>query len=472
MSTARRTAAPALLPAQRPLARWGVLRRARVTAGNGRLEVRTRFRTRSWTLGGGGVSGAVYVPGGPAGGRLHLCDAAGASLGCLAVADWLPDGRGGPVPPGTEPVTAATAAAGTFPELSGIAAFCRHAGLPVRAGGPAPAPARRDAGLLRPGPARPGSPVPVTASFALLLLTLLFTVVWTVVHPSPRGVYTPEREVVARVWASVLVVFSALHVAAAFGPALCGRWQWRRVRLSPELRPSPGAAATVTRAFARRARLGRSGDDLVLRTGWNGLRMVRGPADPVLGVRAAAVLLRRGRPWAVALVDGRETVRIVLPWDSWFAGDPALTRLRAFCDRTGISLREAEQPPPRGAPEPATDPTARPRGFRGTVRGGIAVPGGHEATGAVRRALPPLGVCGLGLLLTAPVLAAGTGDRTVLAVELAALALGTVPFLLLGGVRAWWQDRPAALPPVPRTPGQPEESEESEESEEMNRGRA
>ncbi|MGK5531644.1 hypothetical protein [Streptomyces sp. URMC 129] len=361
------TVAPALPAGQRPLVRWGVLRRAGVTVEGDRLTVRTSVRTRSWALGPGGVASAAHLTGrlcdaaghagwgdigrgnpNKAGGCLHLCDATGAGLACLIVSDWVPVG---PTPltlahPDGLSVPVDDTKTGDFLRLSGFADLLDRHGVPVREASEPPPPAAAFAGTLRPG-AKDALGLPALVAIAQLVLCWLVMFFVGGLGSGPGA----ERAVELLMSGSTLV-FAALTAGRAF---LLGALAPRGGRASAELRPSP--SVPVTRAFRDRSVLRAVGENLELRTAQNVLRLLRGPADPVLGVREALILNDRGRPWGVALVDGRRAVQAFLHWDTWCGGDPGQARLRAFADAAGIAVRPHELRRSRTAGE--GDRTAR-----------------------------------------------------------------------------------------------------------------
>ncbi|WP_326598411.1 hypothetical protein [Streptomyces sp. NBC_01803] len=343
--------APLVRAGQRPLVRRSVLRWAGVTARERRLTVRTRGRTHTWELGagGGGVVSAAHLKGrlcpaaghagwgdigsgepNKAGGCLHLCDSAGAGLACLIVSDWVPVG---PTPltlahPDGLSVPVDDTKTDDFLRLSGLGDFLRYHDVPVREVSEAPPPAATFAGTLRPG-AKSAFGLPALLAVAQLVVGWL-AAFFVGGLGSGEGA---ERAALLLMSGSTLV-FALLTAGLA---AVLGALASRGGRAVAELRPAP--AIPVTRAFLARASVRAVGEDLELRTAQNVTRLMRGPADPVLGVREALILEDRGRPWGVALVDGRESVQAFLHWDTWCGGDPGQARLRAFCDATGIPVR-------------------------------------------------------------------------------------------------------------------------------------
>ncbi|MDT0307480.1 hypothetical protein RM780_10950 [Streptomyces sp. DSM 44917] len=371
-----------LLAGERPLARWGVLRRARAAVEDGRLMVRGRSGTHAWALGpGGAVASAVHVRGkvqppptrregttpyNASGGTLHLCDASGASVARLIVSDWLPNG--------TEPVTmdfpdaiptrGSDLMAGQFLRLSGLRDFLTHHGLLVREADEPPPPAPEFAGTLRPGPS---GAVPLALLLPALALVLAGLLALAVTALAGDG--ETARNVGFAAVTAPLMLLALLSIGFAGVTALRNLAALRAAGADAELRPSPGVP--VTRAFLGRSSLRLVGENLELRTAQNVLRLMRGPADPVLGVREAVVLEESGRPWAVVLLDRRESVQAFLHWDTWFRGDPQLGRLRAFCEEAGLVLarRATARRFPAG-PANATDRTARKPGLDRAVDGG------------------------------------------------------------------------------------------------------
>ncbi|MDT0341761.1 hypothetical protein RM590_03765 [Streptomyces sp. DSM 44938] len=303
-------------------------------------------RTHSWPLGPQGVASAVHVKGslcpsaarngwlgiskGPInnlGGCLHLCDSAGQALACLALSDWVPNGAAVITMdrPDTFPAVKNNFKAEEFLELSGMGPFLRHFGVPVHESVKEPPRARRFAGTLRPGPRMAGSPLLTILAFAQLVVLVLATFF-------TGGIGDRAGQVM------VAGAFLAFALLEAGWSLLLGILSARREKPAvAELRPSPGVPVPVV--FRKRASIRLVGDALELRTAQNVKRLIQPPADPVLGLREVVVLEDNGRPWGVALTDGREVVQAFLHWDTWFAGDPQLTHLRAFCAAVGLNLR-------------------------------------------------------------------------------------------------------------------------------------
>ncbi|GAA3855895.1 hypothetical protein [Streptomyces sedi] len=342
---------PAVFPAQRPLVRWGVLRRARITVEGDRLVVRQRRRSRSWPLGPEGVASATHLTGrlcpsafrvrrkgkiNPAGGCLHLLDGSGRALACLAVSDWLPAG-GWPLT--LEAPDANTRAysvdspspgidSAGFLERSGFAPFLRHHGIPVHVAAEDEEEPPRAAGFA--GPLRPGPELARTAGAAPAFASLLlFFFSW-----APPG--AEWRNAMASV-PFLLIALVTVVPAAVLG--LAGTRAGRTVATA-ELRPRPGVP--VTRSFLDRSALRLTAEAVELRTAQRMMRLMPPPADPVLGLREAVVLEDKGQPWGVALVDDRETVHAFLHWDTWFAGDPRLVALGDFCRQAGLGIRKKQ----------------------------------------------------------------------------------------------------------------------------------
>ncbi|ARQ69421.1 hypothetical protein [Streptomyces marincola] len=442
------TAPPVLFAAQRPLARWGVLRRARVTVDEGRLVVRDRFRAHTWAVGPRGVASAVHVDGrlcpsasgarlrnlgkgrpSEAGGCLHLCDGEGRALACLVLSDWLPNGAL-PVPLET-PDAVATAVNGVgrgdHLERSGVAAFLRHHGIAVRVapGGAEPPRAPGFAGTLRPGPKDGPAVLPMLLGLAQLLVLGLGSFL-------VGGVSGDEG-----IWAVLVsvpfLVFALCTAGAAFVLGLAGA-RAERPALA-ELRPSPGIA--VTRGFLRRAAVRLTDEALELRTAQHEKRLVPPPADPVLGVREAVVFEDDGRPWGVALTDDRQVAQVFLHGDTWLAGDPGLGRLRDFCARAGIGLRR--QPLPAFPGRRPEDRTAR-RWRAGDY--------GLNDLFAYSVLMPS--VVAVGAVPAFFGMAGGNVDWAPFPVVFGlAFAIGVVPYVIRGAVRKWSLNRLVPAGPAP-----------------------
>ncbi|SOD63102.1 hypothetical protein SAMN06297387_10943 [Streptomyces zhaozhouensis] len=340
---------PVVFPAQRPLVRWGVLRRARITVENGRLVVRQRWRSRSWPLGPEGVASAVYLPGklctaasrtggggvssgkiGASGGCLHLLDGAGKSVACLPLGGWLPTG-GLPLPlerpDSWTPFTLGPGDA-DYAERSGLAPFLRHHGIPVHVAAEDEEEPPRAAGFA--GPLRPGPELATTVwALPAFASMLLFFFSW-----APPG--AEWRNAMASL---PFLIIALVTVVPAAVLGLAGTRAGRTVAAA-ELRPRPGVP--VTRSFLDRSALRLTAEAVELRTAQRMMRLMPPPADPVLGLREAVVLEDQGRPWGVALVDDRETVHAFLHWDTWFAGDPQLVALGDFCRQAGLGIRKKQ----------------------------------------------------------------------------------------------------------------------------------
>ncbi|RMI41341.1 hypothetical protein [Streptomyces triticirhizae] len=429
------TALPVVFPAQRPLTRWGVLRRARITVENGQLVVRTHSGAHAWPVGPEGVASAIHLPGrlptafrigwrdasngtiDKFGGCLHLLDGAGQAVACLAPSDWVTTG-GRPATldrPDARPTTNLDPGAGVdYLERSGLGDLLRHAGIPVHTApdGQEPPRAPEFAGTLRPGPRTAGS-VWLMVVLALLVLVLLARVA--------------PNEVVRDVMVSVPFLTLAL---VATVPAVVGGFAGRRAGGTVSLtvlKPIPGIP--VTRVFLDRSALRLTEEAIELRTAQNEWRLIPAPADPVNGVREAVVFEDAGRPWGVALADGRGTVHAFLHWDTWFAGDPQLVGLSDFCQRAGLGLRRQRSAAfPGGQPQ---DRTARPwkmgeYGFDDIFALGSLTPG------ATLFALP------VALLGSVVWDVEWTPFFPVLG---AAFAIGVVPYVVRGAYRKWSLNR-------------------------------
>ncbi|WP_143659486.1 hypothetical protein [Streptomyces sp. MP131-18] len=438
---------PALFAAQRPLVRWGVLRRARVAAEAGRLVVRGRARTHAWPLGPQGVASAVHLKGRPcssaartrlrdlgkgainkSGGCVHLCDSTGRALACLLPSDWLPNGAV-PVPldaPDTFPSVRNDSRREDFLELSGMADFLRHQGLAVHESpGQEPPRAPEFAGTLRPGPK--DGPAVLLLFFALAQLLVLMLAAFAV------GGFGSGEGAWQLLVSLPFLVFALCTAGAAFLLGLAApRGEEPAVA---ELRPSPGVP--VTRGFLGRSSLRLVADALELRTAQNVKRRLPPPADPVLGVREAVVLQDGGRPWGVALVDRRRAVLAFLHGDTWFGGDPQLTRLTDFCHRAGIGLRRQELRAFPGRQE--ADRTARP------WRTGDYALNDTFAYSALMASVVAVGVV--------PAFFVGAGGDVegplFLVIFGLAFAIGAVPYAVRGAVRKWSLNRLVPAGPAP-----------------------
>ncbi|MBB0228717.1 hypothetical protein [Streptomyces calidiresistens] len=360
---------------ERPVVRWRDLRRARVEVVNGRLRVDTRWRGRSWPLGSDGVASATISsrPCATAArardvtsGCVHLCDASERVLACLLPTDWAPNGEG-PVPvdlAGTRGIGFAHPRSAECPDLTGLRDFLDHHRVPWRRVEEQPVVPPRSA-VVRPGPRAPVSNRLRSVSCAIPVLSLPAVLILMAITRPRRGVFGPEREAALWICIGAFLLVTGLVVGGAMWSAVVG---WRPLTVSRRarragggavLRPVPGTP--VSRAFLRRARVVWDGEELWQQTAGLVRRRVRGPGDPVLGVRRALLVKGEGRHRGVAFVDDRETVLLFLPWSTWFAGDPSLSGLREFCDVLGIRIAKTERPMPRGGPNGPRDPDARRR---------------------------------------------------------------------------------------------------------------
>ena len=439
----------ALVCAERPAGRRGVVRRSRVIVDDRRVTVRVPGKSHTWPIGDGGVASAVHVRqacpldgvrerGGQAlwqkaaaehivdsAGCLHLCDAQGGSLVCLLPNDWVPDG--------SAPVGLATAGSRVRAEdlkpdeylrLSGFSDLLAARGIPVRRRPDAPAPAETgSAGTVRPGPYETGTWKFGCALWAFFAAALTAPLIGLFAGRS-QGDRAPF-EAASTGFAAVLLLLGA----ATWGlPAL-------RRALAPSpgkavavLRPIPGT--TVTRAFARRTRLVSHGEELMLRNAQGVERWLRGPADPIGGVSKAVVLSSPAGPVAVALVDRRKTVLALLPWETWFAGDGGEVRLTEFCEAAGIPLRHQ------------TEQLRGPKDFRDRS----AMPWGRKEYGERHALFAPLAYCtAFGVFACVTVvtgLSLGSAALTATAAAAAVLNLGAPTVRHL--VRRVWLNQPVA----------------------------
>ncbi|MDT0269538.1 hypothetical protein RM844_24965 [Streptomyces sp. DSM 44915] len=434
------TISPVVFPAQRPLVRWGVLRRARITVEGGRLTVRRRTRTHRWPVGPEGVASAVYLRGrlcpsaartgwgtmglgqiNDAGGCLHLCDGAGRALACLALSDWVPAG-GAPVPLSTPDQVPAPRLSvvrdGDYLTLSGLADFLRHHGVAVteHAEGGAPEPPRAPGfrGTLRPG-ARDAVPT-------LLTLLAVVQIPLSLLAAFFFGGLADTDHLRWTLYSAPFLVFALCGVGAALLLGIAGLRAGRTVA-SAELRPRPGVP--TTRAFQRHTVLRFTESAIELRTAQRRMRLISPPADPVTGVREAVVFDDEGRPWGVALADERGAVHAFLHWDTWFAGDPELTGLDDFCRHAGLAQRRHRLPAfPGRQPEDQSARVWRRRDY------------GHRDQYALHALLPWVSLGGLVPLFYGATLWE-VDWPPFFAMLGAALAVGVVPYVVRGAYRKW-----------------------------------
>ncbi|KAB8163852.1 hypothetical protein FH609_019605 [Streptomyces sp. 3MP-14] len=431
------TAPPVVFPAQRPLTRWGVLRRARITVENGQLVVRTHSGAHAWPVGPGGVASAIHLPGrlcpaasrtgwGDAskgtidkfGGCLHLLDGAGQAVACLAPSDWVTTG-GRPATldrPDARPTTNLDPGAGAdYLERSGLGDLLRQAGVPVHTApdGQEPPRAPKFAGPLRPGP-RAAASTWLVPSFALLILVFFS---WAPTNAEARNIVASVPFLV-----TALVCFGTAALSGLAGQRA------GRTTAAAELKPSPGVP--VTRAFLDRSALRLTAEAVELRTAQNELRLIPPPADPVNGVREAVVFEDAGRPWGVALADARGTVHAFLHWDTWFAGDPQFVGLSDFCQRAGLGLRRQRLAPfPAGEGE---DRAARP------WRTGDY---GMDQRSAYGSFVPGVLAGGLFLVLFFGLFVWDVEWTPFFPVLGAAFAIGVLPYVVRGAYRKWTLNR-------------------------------
>ncbi|TDE89705.1 hypothetical protein EXU48_20010 [Occultella glacieicola] len=401
-------------------------------------------------------------------GAVHFCNAAGQSMGAIAVADWLvqpevTQAQSWSAAPGAEHLRAHGRLVWAL-QASGITAGAATLRVPIRRGvahppmadpsrvrpkaragatgvasapNPAAMPIEAVADVIRPAPhllpyrgtaARPADAHRRRAKRGNTLnkdtgpaSPLNAIIRWPALAAIIIGGLGSAYLLANTWWVRTCVI---LMFAAVLEPWLWWLWSWARDHDVRRMKAvyRPGAAPGRSNRFSRRAALLFDGANVGIRTATGHEAWLAASSDTDIGLVSVQRLMHQGQAWAFALTDRWGHWRAVLPAEAWAPGGD-LSGLAGFAQAAGLELGDTSAVPFTVANDPLQESSA----FAAT-----------RSTGPRTRGMVMLGIYALSV---APLTLLGSRTATFMLFLVAAIAL-TPTFLRFVWNR--WLDRPSA----------------------------